>query len=184
MGRAVLVLTVATWAVAAHATTLLRLDVEQLTQASDVVVRGTVKSVKSRWSADHLRILTDVELSVAESLKGSAEQAIIVTQPGGVVGDIGQRVSGLAAFTEGEEVVLFLTRRAQGRYDVAGMAQGKYRVERSADGTATYALPESTGEAELIEPSTGLPVPSNARPLELSALRQRVHSAARAGGAR
>src|SRR4051812_27828389 len=92
----------------ALATTLVKTDLPTLTKTSDVIVRGKVKKVAMRWSRDHSRILTEVEVEVSESLKGSPGATVRILQPGGVVGNIGQTISGLARFTEGEDLVLFL----------------------------------------------------------------------------
>ena len=144
----------------AGATTLLAMDVPSLAKGADAIVRGSVASSNSHWTGDHLRIVTEVEIEVAEVLKGGVPKRLTVVQPGGVVGDIGQKVSGLASFTVGEEVVLFLERRAGDTFLVSGMAQGKFRVERSSDGKAAYAVPDSTGEALLLDPKTHQPISS------------------------
>jgi hypothetical protein len=164
----------------AAATAMISADVDELTRRSDAVVRGTVQRAESRWSADGRRILTDVEISVAEALKGSPGKRVIVQQPGGVVGDIGQKVSGQASFQVGEEVVVFLGRHGDQRYQVTGMAQGKFRVERSSDGTAAFAVPEPMSEALLLDPATGQEVQSTHRAVPLDDLRERIRKAAAA----
>lgn len=163
----------------ARATTMLAADVPSLTRSSDAVVRGTVTSVQSRWTGDRMRIVTDVQIEVEESLKGTPPRQVTVVQPGGVVGDIGQRVSGLASFQPGEEVVVFLEKRPGATYRVAGMAQGKFRVERSTDRRAAYAVPESVGDAVLLDPETRQPVEPVTRPVKLEELRRQVLSVAR-----
>ncbi|NNC17703.1 hypothetical protein HJC22_18465, partial [Corallococcus exiguus] len=72
------------------ATTMLRADLPQMAQTSDTVVQGVVRRVQSRWSGDKRRIVTDVEIQVTEALKGQPGGTVVVTQPGGRVGDIGQ----------------------------------------------------------------------------------------------
>ena len=163
----------------AAATSMLYQDVASLTQSSDAVVHGKVTKTESRWSGDHKRIVPDVWVDVAEFLKGKGNKTVVVQQPGGEVDGIGQRVSGLASFSEGEEVVLFLERQGTERYRLAGMAQGKFRVERSSDKTATFVVPESVGDAELIDPQTRQPAQADNRPMELSALRAKVRAAAK-----
>ena len=112
---------------------------------SDAVVRGTVRRVQSRWAADGRRIVTDVEIEVAETLKGAPGQTVRVTQPGGRVGDIGQR---------GERARLVRARRGGGgvpraprnaAFSVRGMAQGKFQVQRSPDGKQVLAVPSPPG---------------------------------------
>ena len=161
----------------AFATTLVAVDISELSQSSDVVVRGTVKRVSSRWTSDHMRIVTDVEIEVAEALKGSPEKSVTVTQPGGVVGDIGQKVSGLASFEGGEEVVVFLERRGQSRFLVSGMAQGKFRIERSSDGRAVFAVPDGANDARLVDPITRESIGPRVRTMKLEELKELVRVA-------
>lgn len=170
----------------AGATALVREDVAHLSETSDVIVRGTVRRVESRWTSDHRRIVTDVELQVAESLKGAPGQTLVVMQPGGVVGDIGQKVSGLASFAQGEEVVVFLQQRGTDRFIVSGMAQGKFRVERSSDGTSAFAVPDSLGDAVVVDAKSGQPTAERTPILALEELRRTVRAAlapSRKGGA-
>lgn len=179
-GAAGLALALFMLAGSASATVMIREDLDTLSRQADVIVRGKVKRMASRWTADNLRIVTDVDIEVAESLKGSPARVVRLTQPGGEVGDVGQRVSGLAAFSQGEEVVVFLQRRPGEVYWVEGMAQGKYRVERSSDGKAAFAVPEPVGDAVVLDPSTRQPVKLETRVLELEDLRRGVRAALKA----
>ena len=164
------------WTLGAGATTMLREEVTDLSRVSDVVVRGTVRRVESRWTQDRMRIVTEVEISVAETLKGKGGATVKILQPGGQVGDIVQKVSGLASFSQGEEVVVFLERRPGERYMVAGMAQGKFRVERSSDGTAAFAVPEPVGDALVLDPTSRAPTAERHRVLELEEMRRTVRA--------
>lgn len=78
-------------ATTAQATTLLALDLDRLTSASDVVVRASVVRVQARWTSDHARIVSDVELQVHEAWKGAPARRVVVVLPGGAVGEVGQR---------------------------------------------------------------------------------------------
>lgn len=156
------------------ATTMIELDVPDLTLRSDAVIRGTVQNVQSRWSSDGMRIITEIEIGVDESMKGEAGQSVKVVQLGGEVGDIGQRVDGLASFEKGEEVVLFLERQGTQRFQVSGMAQGKYRIERTQDKKAAFAVPEPLGAVNLVDPLTFEPVEPKRPPLDLESLRQQI----------
>ncbi len=159
----------------ASATTLLRTDVAELSFASDAVVHGTVRRVESRWSGDRRRIVTDVEIEVSEALKGQPGSRVVVTQPGGRVGDIGQTVHGLASFTPGEEVVVFLEQRGKDAFRVASMAQGKFQVKR--EGKTVLAVPEPTGDSLLLDPATRQPTTSAMKTLPLSELKANVRTA-------
>lgn len=162
---------------AASATTMLRVDLPELAQTSDTIVHGTVRRVESRWSGDGRRILTDVEIQVTEALKGQAGSTVLVTQPGGRVGDIGQRVSGLASFTPGEEVVVFLERKGTQAFRLSGMAQGKYQVQRTEGGKGAMAVPEPTGDVLLLDPDTRQPTDSSLRSLSLPELKAAIRTA-------
>ncbi|WP_164017249.1 hypothetical protein [Pyxidicoccus trucidator] len=165
-------------ALPASATTQLAVDLSGLARGADAVVHGVVRRVESRWSADKMRIVTDVEIQVTEALKGQPGGSVLVIQPGGRVGDVGQVVHGLASFTPGEEVVVFLEKRGARAFRVSAMAQGKYQVKRDADGKAALAVPESS-EALLLDPVTRKPTESALRPLTLAELKAAVHAALR-----
>ncbi len=161
----------------AAATTMLRMDLTGLTQAADTVVHGTVRRMESRWSGDHRRIITEVEIEVTETLKGQASSTVLVVQPGGHVGDIGQIVHGLASFSPGEEVVVFLNRHGPEAFQVTGMAQGKYQVRRSEDSRSVLAVPESTGDTLLLDPTTRQPTSAEQRTLTLDELKASIRTA-------
>jgi hypothetical protein len=161
----------------AAATTMLRIDLTQLAQTADTVVHGTVRRTESRWSGDRRRIVTEVEIEVTEALKGQASGTVLIVQPGGQVGDIGQLVHGLATFTPGEEVVVFLDRHGPSAFRVTGMAQGKYQVRHSADNRSVMAVPEGTGDALLLDPQTRQPTASEHRTLSLADLKAAIRTA-------
>ena len=160
----------------ASATTLLKVDLPELSHSADVIVHGTVRRMESRWSGDRRLIVTDVEIQVTEALKGQASGTVLVTQRGGQVGDIGQKVSGLASFSPNEEVVVFLERRGPA-FQVSGMAQGKYKVVRAEGELSAMAVPESTGEALLLDAKTREPVPPSRLPLPLMQLKASIRAA-------
>jgi hypothetical protein len=135
----------------AGATTLVKMDLPALSRAADVVVRARVAGVSSRWSRDGRRILTDVQLRVLERISGECADTLQLVQPGGEVGDLGQKVDGVPPFAPGEEAVLFLER--QGRvHALVGLAQGKWTVDRAA--TVVQAVPARVG-ARVVEAGTG-----------------------------
>jgi hypothetical protein len=157
----------------ALATTLLRSDLPTLSRSSDVVVQGVVVKVESRWNGDKTRIVTDVTIDVSEAVKGAAQKTVVLTQPGGVVGDVGQTVAGTAPFAEGQEVVVFLQSRPSKRFHLSGMAQGKYLVQRSSDGKAAFAVP-TAADARLLDPVTRAQVAPQTQSLKLEDLKAEV----------
>src|SRR5438477_2603264 len=56
----------------------------ELVDRSDLVVIGTVRHAASRVRPDNGWVVTDYELAVEETLKGTAAPAITVTEVGGV----------------------------------------------------------------------------------------------------
>jgi hypothetical protein len=160
----------------ASASTVLKRAVDELARSASVIARAKVVRTESRWSGDGLRILTDVELVVSETLKGGSRNSVLVTQPGGRVGDIAQSVSGLASFSPGEEVLVFLGEAGGGRYLVEGAVQGKYRLGESAAG-ALIAHPESAQDVLFLDPQTHRPVPPDGRAVSWTDLKSRIRRA-------
>lgn len=158
----------------ARATTLLALDLKALTDASEVVARGKVLGQRARWTQDHARIITDVELDFTQVLKGELApgKATVMVQ-GGVVGDIGQRVEGVPSFEAGEDVVVFLEKRGAGRFVVTGMAQGKFSLRPDRDGRL-WAHPDDKGHMLLLDASTHAPTSQRQGPLRFEELLAKV----------
>ncbi len=167
----------------ALATTQVAADLPTLSREADAIVQGRVLSTRARLTMDGRRIVTDTTVAVVDSLKGSLKGEVVVMQPGGEVGDLGQRVEGAATFAVGEEVVLFLERKSDTRFGVLGMSQGKFRLERSPDGKVTFALPAAERSGLLLDPRTRQPVQTPLVTLELSQLKTQILASLRAGPA-
>jgi hypothetical protein len=90
------------------ASVVIAMSMEEMTHRSPLVVRGTVHRVDTQWAEGRTKIWTYSEVVVQETIKGAVRTSVLVKQPGGVIGSIGERVSGAAVFTPGEDVVLFL----------------------------------------------------------------------------
>jgi hypothetical protein len=103
-------------------------DVESLTEAADAVVRAQVTRRSSAWAPGGGQIFTTVTLRPIETWKGEAAAQVAVLVPGGAVGELSQTVHGAAEFAEGEEVVVFLQRRAPGVFAVERFSLGKFAV--------------------------------------------------------
>lgn len=116
----------------AFATVVIAESLEDMTRQSTLVVRATAQQSMAAWDAGERKIWTWTELTVTETLKGQAPRTLLVKQPGGEVGSIGQRVSGVAHFTPGEDCVLFLEPATdeKGVYVVRGLSAGKVSFER------------------------------------------------------
>jgi hypothetical protein len=110
----------------AASTTFVETTVEEAARASEAVVRGRVLTTESRVTVEG-RIVTDVEISVADAWKGAPGATVQVVVPGGQAGALALKVDAAPTFEPGEEVVVFLVRRGNA-WRVSGHALGKYRV--------------------------------------------------------
>ena len=120
-----------TWCAAtARATTLVRLSLEQLTEASSAIVRGHVVSQESGWNPAHTHIFTTTTIAVDQALKGNVQPEVVIEQLGGKLGHRREHVAGTVHFFPQASYWLFLEPAAAGtgRYMVVGMAQGAYRI--------------------------------------------------------
>jgi len=134
---AALVLLAALAVAAPVSASLLRpLSIHDLTQRSDVVIRGQVVAVRTVSSNGGRMPVTLAEIEVLEVLSGTLppRRRLLVTQPGGVANGIELDYAGRPIFTAGEETVLFLQQRAPGRFIPVGLAQGKYNVGPAGSG--------------------------------------------------
>ena len=153
-------------------------DAASLTASADAVVRAQVVKQSSDWVRSDPKsglIVTFVDLKIIESWKGQAAPAatVRVQVPGGAVGDLGQVSQGAAAFEDGEEVVIFLRRRAAEVYEVERWALGKFKVR-----------PDSAGEPRALRTREGVTCrgcrPGEADELSVAALKAKVLAAAEA----
>ena len=151
-------------------------DVASLTATADAVVRAQVVRQTSSWAGGDPRsglIFTVVELKLLEAWKGRAEASVRVQVPGGAVGEIGQISQGAAAFEDGEEVVIFLRRRAAGLFEVERWSLGKFKVR-----------PDSSGEPRALRSRDGVTCrgcrPGEPDELSVAELKSKVQAAAEA----
>jgi hypothetical protein len=128
---------------AAQATQIILQTPQQLGQASPLVVRGKVSTVRSYWNETHTKIFTETVVQVDEAYKGQATSTARVIQMGGVVGNVRMHVYGALAWQTGEEVLLFLEPDGHGAHRVCGFSQGKFLIERDP----------ATGEAFVVGPA-------------------------------
>src|SRR6266481_9874295 len=142
-------------------------DVESLTASADAVVYARVSRLTIACVPAGRQIFTSVTLQTIESWKGAPAEEVQVLVPGGEVGEIAQTVQGVAAFGEGEEVVVFLHRVGPSRFAVERMALGKFAVGAPA-GLPRRAMRDRRG---LICRGCG---PGESDDLSLDELRARV----------
>jgi hypothetical protein len=170
-------------ALGAQATVMMALDLDELAQRADMVIRAQVLSSQSKTRGNQGRILTDVELKTLECWKGTCPEVVTALVLGGQEGDVEQWVSGSAQFTPGEECVVFLRAHGKTRFKVLGMAQGKYRLEWDPDSSEPIAVPEEIKDAELIYSDIQRAAMPLRREIPLSLLRQQVRTKLQPAGA-
>src|SRR3981189_696002 len=100
-------------------------DVESLAASADAVVHARVARQSSPSGPGGGPIFTTVGLRTIETGKGTPAAEIAVLVPGGEVGELSQTVQGVAQFGDGEEVVVFLHRRAPSVFGVGRLAAGE-----------------------------------------------------------
>ena len=110
-----------------YATTVQRLDLEDLVKKARLIVAGKVTNSRTYWTGDGKLILTSYTIQVDESVKGQASHTVEVTAVGGKIGDLELQVSGMPSFQKGENAVVFIEQ--SGAYQtVVGLGQGKFTV--------------------------------------------------------
>lgn len=157
-----IVLLAAILAAPAFATTVTKLDLEQLVQRADLIVQGQVQSVYCQWDEDRRLVFTYIAVRVDEPLKGEGRRTVLIRQLGGTVGTIQMSVAGVPQFKPGQMAVVFLKSQDDGAFQVVGMSQGLYEI---VDG---YAVSNVFG-VDLLDSKTGAitrPLIGNRAPLE------------------
>ena len=88
----------------AHATTLLKLDMDDLVDRSERIVHGEVTKLEAK--EEQGRIVTYITLDVQDSLKGPADEKTVSFRVlGGRMGDLVTIVHGTPQFSVGEQVL-------------------------------------------------------------------------------
>ncbi len=113
---------------ASNATTMVKLSTNQMVDAADAVVRGTITEVWTEEDANGV-VWTRAQLEVNQTLKGqNVKNAYVIDQMGGRFGGNETTVPGTAQFSPGEEGVFFLEQLGSGRITTVGLSQGKFTV--------------------------------------------------------
>ena len=114
----------------AMATTLVRLSLEQMSQASTAIVRGRATRQDTYWNPQHTQVVTDTTIAVESVVKGQPPRTLVVEQPGGTIGNFHEYVAGTVRFRPEASYLLFLEPAGDGpaRYLVVGLSQGAYRI--------------------------------------------------------
>jgi hypothetical protein len=158
----------------AHASLLRAMGLAELVSRSDRIVVGKVVAVTAAWDPRHLKIISSIELEIAEAWKGpeAGSRRVTIVQPGGSVGEIEMTVHGMPSFAVGETSLLFL--RGQGHFQVVGMGQGKRLVTWDKAGKQWLAHgPDADGVVD-VGPDAKLSPAKPSKPIPLTDLRAQV----------
>lgn len=128
IGMALIVALLAGPAAPAFATTVIKLNLEQLVQRADLIAQGQVQSVYAQWDDERRLVFTYISIRVDEPLKGERRQWVLIRQVGGTVGTIQMSIAGVPQFKSGEMAIVFLKRQEDSTFQVVGMNQGVYEV--------------------------------------------------------
>jgi hypothetical protein len=153
------------------ATLAVRLELDELKEASCLIVLARVESRSARWDDAGTGIWTHHTLAVSETLKGDHEAGREFVTRGGVVNNRGQHVAGAGSFPPGGEYVFFFWRDDDGRYRLTGMVQGAFRITREQD--EIRARNGFTG-LTILDRETLQPVPGAPHDFALAELRKRL----------
>ena len=136
----------------AWATLVPTMTLEDLASQSQSVVHGKVVKTWSAWDNNQQVIWTHYEVEVSDSLKGPAQSKLVVSEPGGTVGETSMLIAGTPVYEVGEEIVLFTEATPIGYARTCGWGQGKFRVSAAQDGTRKIVA-GGRGTVDLVESS-------------------------------
>jgi hypothetical protein len=111
---------------AVHATTIAKMSVAKMSQASSAIARVRCLSNSVIWDSGEIWTLTTFQ--VQETWRGALPAEITVRLLGGRMAGITSMVSGVPRFRPGEEAVLFLEPASRGHFTVVAWQQGTFRI--------------------------------------------------------
>jgi hypothetical protein len=138
-----------------------RMSLEDLASTAELIVHGRIGASWTDWDTRHMFLWTHYRVESVEMWKGSAAE-VVVSEPGGELNGERMEVPGAVAYSEGEEVVLFLQRMPAGYWRALGYQQGKFSVVERAGRKLVH--PNTRGML-LVEPS-GKPSPVRATSID------------------
>ncbi len=163
-------------AIAASATTLSRLKLEDLAQESTAVARLRCLGTTSQWEQGE--IWTETRFEVVQPEKGALPGVVTVRLLGGNVGHLHSRVEEVPAFHTGEEVYLFLWGHDGEPYQVLGWSQGTFRIKRNPQ-SGLENVTQDSASAAIFDPHARTFRRGGIRNLPVAIFRERLHKALR-----
>ena len=166
----------ALFAIAANATTLTRLRLEDLAQEATAVARLRCLGAESFW--EHGEIWTETRFEVVEREKGLLPGIVTVRLLGGSVQHLHSRVDGVPTFRPGEEVYLFLWGKEGEPYRVLGWSQGTFRISRNGD-SGLETVTQDSAATPVFDSRMHAFRREGIRNLPVALFRERLHKALR-----
>ena len=163
-------------AVAASATTLSRLKLEDLAQESTAVARMRCLGASSQW--DRGEIWTETRFEVLQTEKGALPGIVTVRLLGGQVGHVHSHVDEVPLFRTGEEVYLFLWAPEGEPYQVLGWSQGTFRIARNPQ-SGLEMVTQDSASASIFDPHARAFRRGGIRNLPVAIFREKLHKALR-----
>ena len=163
-------------ALAASATTLSRLKLEDLAQESTAVARLRCLGTTSRWERGE--IWTETRFEVLQREKGALPGIVTVRLLGGSVGHLHSRVEEVPAFHTGEEVYLFPWGHEGEPYQVLGWSQGTFRIARNPQSGLEIVTQDSASSA-VFDPHARTFRRGGIRNLPVAIFKAKLHKALR-----
>ncbi len=138
----------------AVAATVVKLDLPQLVEHSDVIVVAQVTGTEASVEDDG-RVYTTVSFETHDTIAGKPPAEFTMRHIGGRAGDVATHAPGIPGFTPKERVLLFLGHSGD-RFALTGLAQGKFRVATGPDGETDFVIPQIRGQ-HLVPPDKAPP---------------------------
>ena len=153
----------------------------QLIDASDTIVRGTVTEVWTERDETTGYTWTHAQVEVSTVLKGEESELLIIQQPGGEWGGTITSVSfPTARFSVGEDAYFFVEHLASGRSVPVGAHQGKFNTQMDPYDQQLivyrYQVPEAT-----VFDHRFIPLPPADQRVNIAEFEERVLSRVEAG---
>lgn len=163
-------------ALCCNASSLLKLDLDDLARRADYVVSGTIEAAATETDEATGLFITVSELKIDEIIEGQPPDRLEVVTFGGRVGEIRQVVEGEAELSVGEQVVLFLRKIGRpGRVSVVGMFAGKFQL---VENQSSLSVERSRGMS-VVDHKTGDFVPAEVLRFSLDEFKTKVRGARR-----
>ena len=115
----------------AGGTIIIRKDLAQICAEAESIVIARVVDQNAAWTADRRVIYTHTTVVVERTLKGKARKRIVISEPGGTVGDVTCIVHGMPQYRIGQRVLVALKRDVLGFERTHGLIQGQFAIVKN-----------------------------------------------------